>query len=273
MESLLLQILAIVFGACVGSFLNVVVYRVPAGLSLISPPSHCPKCNTQLKPRDNIPIVGWFLIGGKCRYCKAPVSGRYPLVEALTAVLFWCVAWQFGFTVPIALLATYGLFVGWLVSLALIDFDTMTLPNVLTQSGLVTGLAVQIAKPWIAPALGGGNSANHLLAGIAGAVVGIWLLDIMRVLGSLLLNTEAMGAGDAKLAAMIGAWLGWQKVLLAIAIAALLGSIAGILAIAVGKLVRRQAFPFGPFIAIGGFLALLFGNAVIDTYLKWFGLG
>ncbi|AFY68358.1 type 4 prepilin peptidase 1 [Thalassoporum mexicanum PCC 7367] len=272
MESLLLQILAIVFGACVGSFLNVVVYRVPAGISLVSPPSHCPKCETQLKPRDNIPIVGWFLIGGKCRYCKAPVSWRYPLVETITAFLFWCIAWRFGFSVSIALLATYGLFVSWLISLSLIDFDTMTLPNVLTQSGLVAGLAVQITKPWIAPALSG-NSANHLLAGIAGAVVGIWLLDAMRVLGSIMLDTEAMGAGDAKLAAMIGAWLGWQKVLLAIVIAAALGSIAGILAIALGKLLRRQAFPFGPFLAIGGFLSLLFGTAVINTYLQWFGLG
>jgi leader peptidase (prepilin peptidase)/N-methyltransferase len=241
------------------------------GLSLVSPPSRCPKCHTQLKPKDNIPIVGWFLIGGKCRYCRAPVSWRYPCVEAFTALLFWCIAWRFGITEPIALLVTYAAFVSWLIALSLIDLDTMTLPNQLTQSGLVLGLVVQIAMPWLDRSLSG-NSFNHLLAGITGAVVGIWLLDIMRLVGSLLLHKEAMGAGDAKLAAMLGAWLGWQKLLVAIAIAAGLGSIAGILAIAVGKLLRKQAFPFGPFLAIGGFVALLFGDVMINTYLHWFGL-
>jgi len=270
-ESLLLQSLAIVLGACIGSFLNVVIYRVPAGLSILYPPSRCPHCLRQLAPRDNIPIIGWFLIKGKCRYCHTPVSWRYPAIEALTAFLFWCVASSFGNSMPVIILCFYAAFLSWLLTLAMIDFDTMTLPNSLTQSGLVLGLIYQIS---LALMSSGDRLAfpTLLLFGIGGAVLGIWLLDIMRIAGRVFLQKEAMGGGDPKLAAMIGMWLGWQNVLLTLLIASAIGTIVGVIAIFTKDVGRQQPIPFGPFLALGGAISLFFGKSILTTYLGWFGL-
>ncbi|MEE3719011.1 prepilin peptidase [Tumidithrix elongata RA019] len=275
MESILLQVLAIVIGACIGSFLNVVVYRVPAGLSILFPPSRCPHCLKKLSSRDNIPILGWFLIRGKCRYCHTKVSWRYPAVEALTAILFWSVAFHFGFSQPWYVLLFYGAFLSWLLALTLIDLDTMTLPNQITQSGLVLGLIYQSAiafEPTVIPYAAKLSWGSQILVGVTGAVVGIWLLDIVRWLGRFFLGKEAMGAGDAKLAAMMGAWLGWQHLLLAILLAATVGSILGLFAVATKVLGREQPFPFGPFLAMGGALSLFWGSTIISTYLGWFGI-
>jgi leader peptidase (prepilin peptidase)/N-methyltransferase len=270
-ESLFLQCLAIVLGACIGSFLNVVIYRVPAGLSILHPPSRCPHCLRQLAPRDNIPIIGWFLIKGKCRYCHTPVSWRYPAIEALTAFLFWCVAVYFGTSIPILILCFYAAFLSWLLALAMIDIDTMTLPNSLTQSGLVLGLIYQIS---LASMKSGDRLAfpTILLFGIGGAVLGIWLLDIMRIAGRVFLQKEAMGGGDPKLAAMIGMWLGWQNVLLTILIASAIGTLVGVFAILTKDLGKQQPIPFGPFLALGSAISLFFGKSILSTYLAWFGL-
>ena len=270
-ESLLLHCLAIVLGACIGSFLNVVIYRVPAGLSILHPPSRCPHCLRQLAPRDNIPIIGWFLIKGKCRYCHTPVSWRYPAIEALTAFLFWCVAAYFGTSLPILTLCFYAAFLSWLLALAMIDIDTMTLPNSLTQSGLVLGLIYQVS---LASTTSGDRIAfaSRLLFGIGGAVLGIWLLDMMRIAGRFFLQKEAMGGGDPKLAAMIGMWLGWQNILLTILIASAIGTLVGAIAILVKDLGKQQPIPFGPFLAIGGAISLFLGNSIVSTYLGWFGL-
>jgi len=270
-ESLFLQCLAIAIGACIGSFLNVVIYRVPSGLSILYPPSRCPHCLRQLAPRDNIPVIGWFLIKGKCRYCHTPVSWRYPAIEALTAFLFWGIAAYFGSSSSILILCFYAAFLSWLLALAMIDIDTMTLPNVLTQSGLVLGLIYQISFA----SLHSNNRAafvNLLLLGIGGAVLGIWLLDIMRIAGRVFLQKEAMGGGDPKLAAMIGMWLGWQNVLLTILIASLIGTFVGAIAIITKDLGKQQPIPFGPFLAIGGAISLFFGKSILSTYLSWFGL-
>jgi len=270
-ESLFLQGLAIALGACIGSFLNVVIYRVPAGLSILHPPSRCPHCLRQLAPRDNIPIIGWFLIKGKCRYCHTPVSWRYPAIEALTAFLFWSLAAYFGTSVSILTLCFYAAFLSWLLALAMIDIDTMTLPNSLTQSGLVLGLIYQIS-------LASMNSGDRLafptllLFGIGGAVLGIWILDMMRIAGRVFLQKEAMGGGDPKLAAMIGMWLGWQNVLLTILIASVIGTLVGAIAILTQDLDKQQPIPFGPFLALGGAISLFFGKSILSTYLGWFGL-
>ncbi len=270
-ESLFLQCFAIAIGACIGSFLNVVVYRVPAGLSILYPPSRCPHCLRQLAPRDNIPLIGWFLITGKCRYCHTRVSWRYPAIEGLTAFLFWCVAAYFGTSISISTLCFYALFLSWLLALALIDIDTMTLPNSLTQSGLVLGLIYQ-ASLVFANSGDRTSLAGHLIFGIGGAVLGVWLLDIMRISGRFFLHKEAMGGGDPKLAAMIGMWLGWQNILLTILIASAIGTLVGAIAILVKNLGKQQPIPFGPFLAIGGAISLFFGNAILATYLNWFGL-
>lgn len=252
-------------GASIGSFLNVVIYRLPAGLSLVHPPSRCPHCLTRLKKRENIPVLGWLRLKGRCAHCKAPISARYPLIEAITGILFLIVFLVFGFSLQTL---GYWAFLSWLLALAMIDFDTMTLPNPLTQSGLVLGLVFQTIVGF---SIGGVTVAiQHLITGIIGAIVGIWLLDLIAIGASFLLGQEAMGAGDSKLMAMMGAWLGWQALLLAGFLACVVGSIAGLGAMALGWLARRQAMPFGPFLALGAVLSLFFGQTLISTYMSLF---
>lgn len=255
-----------IFGASVGSFLNVVVYRLPAGLSLIHPPSHCPKCQTRLKPYDNVPVFGWLWLRGRCRYCRVKISPRYPLVELGTGLLFVAVFLAFG-TEPVV--PGYWVLVSWLVALALIDLDTFTLPNGLTQSGLILGLVFQAS---VTQAMGGGLGAiaASLMAAAVAAVLGIWLFDAIGFGASMWLGQPAMGGGDGKLAAMLGAWLGWQGLLLTIILACVLGAGLGGGAIALGIIQRRQPIPFGPFLAVAALVALFWGEALIGAYLGLF---
>jgi leader peptidase (prepilin peptidase) / N-methyltransferase len=284
-ESLIFQVMAVIFGASIGSFLNVVIYRVPAGISILYPPSRCPTCLKKLSPWDNIPIIGWFLINGKCRYCRQKVAWRYPFIECLTAFAFWLVVITF-MGQPIIFIVGSCLFLSYLIALAAIDIDTMTLPNSLTQSGLILGIGFHLLS-----GLSGGvnispqaqttfttNFASsqpllsQLIASILGAVVGVWLVDLIRISGSWLLQTEAMGAGDAKLAATIGAWLGWQQILLTLLLASAIGSIVGIFIIRL-KSRETKLIPFGPFLAIAATFSLFYGDRILTNYLNWFGIG
>lgn len=254
------SLLVLVFGAAIGSFLNVVIYRLPAGLSLLYPPSQCPHCHHSLQPWDNVPILGWFWLGGRCRYCRLAIAFRYPLVETLTSLLFGLTFWSFGIS---WLTLSYWLLVSWLLVLAFIDMDTLTLPNVLTQSGLLIGLAFQVSQ-------GPSQTSISVMGGIGGMVLGIWLFDSIRWLGTLAVGQSAMGLGDAKLAAMLGAWLGWQDLLLSSFLACLLGTLTGLGAIALGHLHRRQPLPFGPFLALGAILTLFWGEVLKTAYVEWF---
>lgn len=249
-----------------------VIYRIPAGISLLNPPSRCPRCLHRLKPYDNVPVLGWLWLQGKCRYCKTAIAPRYPIVEAITGLLFVFALIHVGdsqwFTAdPIQLLG-YWVLISWLLALALIDMDTMTLPNPLTQSGLVLGLTYQAILGWSQGGLKG--AGLHLMGSIFGAVLGIWLLDTIFIVGSMVLGQPAMGGGDAKLAALMGAWLGWKLLLLAGFLACALGAIVGISAIALGLLKRREPMPFGPFLALGSLIALFFGEAIIAAYTGLF---
>jgi leader peptidase (prepilin peptidase)/N-methyltransferase len=266
MDALVTSALVFWFGAAVGSFLNVVIYRVPAGRSLLHPPSRCPQCNTRLKPYDNVPVLGWLWLKGRCRYCRMAISPRYPLVEAFTGVLFLATFWLFGLSWATA---GHWLLLSWLVALALIDLDTLTLPNSLTQSGLVLGLGVQFAlpllqgEPWPSPIHG-------LMGGILGTVLGIWLFDAITLFASAAMGQTAMGGGDAKLAAMLGAWLGWQGVLLSGFLACVVGATFGGGAIALKLISRRQPMPFGPFLAIGALITVFWGETLIGAYRALF---
>lgn len=255
-------ILVLALGAALGSFLNVVVYRLPAGLSLLWPPSRCPHCEHRLGPTENLPVVGWLRLGGRCLSCKAPISPRYPLVELAMALLLGLVYGVYGLSWQTL---GYGLLFCWLLALALIDWDTLTLPNPLTQSGLILGLLFQGLWGGL-----GGDWAGGLMAGLVGAVLGLWLLSLISWLGSAALGQTAMGGGDAKLAAMMGAWLGWKLLLLSGFLACLLGAIAGVSAMAMGWLGRRQAMPFGPFLALGAGISVLWGNGLVALYLTRF---
>lgn len=253
-------------GACVGSFLNVVIYRVPAGLSLLHPPSRCPKCLKRLNPYDNVPVLGWLWLQGRCRYCRSSIAARYPIVEATTGMLFVLAFWVFH---PSWQTVSYWVFFSWLLALALIDLDTLTLPNSLTQSGLVVGLVFQAIVGWTSNA-SLTNAASHVWGGILGAVVGIWVFDAITILGSLAFGKTAMGGGDAKLAALMGVWLGWQHLLLAGFLACVLGALIGAGGISLRLLDRQRPIPFGPFLALGALLATFYGQAIVSTYLQIF---
>ena len=253
-------------GAAIGSFLNVVVYRLPAGLSILWPPSRCPHCLHRLGKRENVPIFGWLLLRGRCRHCRSKISVRYPIVEAVTGALFLLVFLVFGMSWQTL---GYWAFFSWLLALSLIDLDTMTLPNPLTQSGLILGLVFQAIAGFI-PEASWVGLINYLSSSIFGAVVGIWLFDIITIVGALVFGQAAMGGGDAKLAAMMGAWLGWKYLLLAGFLACVLGAFGGGGALALGLLKRRQAIPFGPFLALGAVLTAFWGKEILSTYLRLF---
>ena len=256
--------LSLILGASIGSFLNVVVYRLPLGLSLLHPPSRCPKCYTPLKAKDNIPVFGWLLLQGQCRYCSSHISARYPLVEFITAALFGIAFAIFGFS-----WMTLGSFVliPCLVALALIDLDLMILPNVLTQWGMIAGLLFQ----GILAVTNGEGFLNGLFQSLFSAILGLLIFDALRIIGSAILRQQAMGGGDAKLAALIGAWLGWKMMLLSSFLACLVGSIIGVGGIALGLISRRQPIPFGPYLVLGAIAALFVGQPLLNWYVGLLG--
>jgi leader peptidase (prepilin peptidase) / N-methyltransferase len=262
----LASIIVFALGASIGSFINVVVYRVPAGLSILWPPSRCPRCLNQLKAYDNLPVLGWVLLRGRCRYCKSKISVRYPIVEAVTAFVFLLVFLIFKVSI---LTIGYWAFCSWLLALSLIDLDTMTLPNSLTQSGLVVGIIFQMVIGFL-PEASEEALINHLMRAIVGAVLGLWLFDAIAIVGSIAFGKAAMGAGDAKLAAMMGAWLGWKYLLLAGFIACALGVLVGSGAIMRSPQRLAQKIPFGPFLALGSVITLFGGEAILSSYVRLF---
>lgn len=260
------SIIVFALGASLGSFINVVVYRLPTGLSVLWPPSRCPKCFNRLKAYDNVPVFGWLWLKGRCRYCQTKISRRYPLVETLTGIIFLIVFWVFQFSI---FTLGYWAFCSWLLALSLIDLDTMTLPNPLTKSGLMLGIIFQVAIGWLSePTLAG--LVKRLMTGIAGAVVGLWLFDAIAFLGSLAFGKTVMGAGDAKLTAMIGAWLGWRYLLLVGFISCLLGVLVGGGAIILSQHQMGQKMPFGPFLALGAVITVFSGETILSHYMRLF---
>jgi leader peptidase (prepilin peptidase)/N-methyltransferase len=237
------------FGATIGSFLNVVVYRLPRAESLVSPGSRCPGCGTAVKAYDNVPVFGWLLLRGRCRSCRAPISARYPIVEALTGALAVAVVLTKHSAADVAL----GLvLVGVLVPIALIDLEHRIIPNKITLPAAVAAVAIGAALDL--------KGVPEQL--IAGAGAGGFLLAF------LLAYPRGMGMGDVKLAAVLGLFLG-RSVAVAILAAVLTGTVVGALVMArVGvEKGRKTAVPFGPFLAIGGVIALLAGPAIIHWYL------
>ncbi|SBO41967.1 A24 family peptidase [Cyanobium sp. NIES-981] len=253
---------ACVLGACVGSFLNVVAWRQPRQESLLHPPSHCPRCGTRLRWHDNIPVLGWLLIRGRCRHCHAPVSPRYPLVELLTAGL-WVAAvlappqamgpapWG-----PGQVLAGW-LLLSWLIPLTLIDLDRLWLPEPLCRIGLLLGLGCTALLGFAqGGAVGKALVFHHLLA--AGA--GLLGFEAVSALAERLIGKPALGLGDAKLAALLGAWLGLTGLGLTVVIAVTSGAAVGLAGRLSGRLGRHDPMPFGPFLAAGGAGVWLLGH-------------
>jgi len=268
MESLIdvtVNVFIFALGASIGSFINVVVYRLPAKLSILWPPSRCPDCLHKLKPYDNIPLLGWIWLKGRCRHCRNRISPRYFLVEGLTGFIFLSVYWAFQSTI---FTLGYWAFCSWLLTLALIDLDTMRLPDQLTKSGLILGLVFQMTVGFLLEANGVGV-AKHLMSGIAGATVGLWLFDIIALVGSWLFKKTVQGAGDSKLVAMIGAWIGWRFLLLSILVSCFTGVLVMGVAILLSRHKIRQKIPFGPFLAFGGVFSIFSGGATLSYYWRY----
>ena len=255
LPSAALPVVAGLFGLLVGSFLNVCIFRLPRGTSVVWPASACGSCKRELRWFENIPVVSWLVLRAKCARCKAPISVQYPLVEAVTAALFVLVA---ALTPVGPLLAARLVFVCALVVLFAIDLEHQILPNVITLPGIAVGLAFALAGPpgW--------------LAAVLGALLGGGLLYAIAAGYYLVRKEEGLGMGDVKMLAMIGAFLGWQAVLLTLVLASFAGAIIGVLLIAVQRGSMKYALPFGTFLALGALVAMLAGQPIIDWYAGFY---
>jgi len=241
-----------ILGLIIGSFINVCIYRLPRRESIVFPASHCPLCKTPIRAYDNIPIISFLILRGRCRACHAAISRQYPLVELIHAIGYLFIFQHFGPSIETAI---YSIFFSSLVIITLIDLAHQIIPDVITLPGIP--LCFVLASTLLP--LGPMRSAIGLL-------VGGGLFYLIAFLSMALLKKEGMGGGDIKLIAMIGALLGWEKVLLTIFSASLLGSIIGLSLILFRVTSRRDPIPFGPFLAIGALIALFFGNDILSRY-------
>ena len=268
-------------GACIASFLNVVIWRVPRGESIVSPPSHCPKCNAAIKWYQNIPILSWLALRGKCANCKAPISPRYIIVEAVGGMLFLGVFWL-NFTVyapyldqmirigyfPYSL--AFAILVEWIwVSLmivgSMIDFDHRLLPDFVTVGGMILGVLASVLS-FVLPQF---SWFNHPLASLFGLAFGFGLLWLIRFLGSKAFKREAMGMGDVFLMGAVGALFGPMAVLFVLIFSSLFGSVIGVSLIALSKTKfgKFVEIPYGPYICLATLLWMFYGVEIVRWYL------
>ena len=251
---LLVDLYAAALGLVVGSYLNVVVHRLPREQSTVLPRSRCPRCGTPLRARDNLPLLSFLLLRGRCRQCKAPISWRYPLIEAATGALFVGCVETFGVSWRAAAAAAFG---AALIALAGIDYEHFLLPDVITLPGIAAGLLISLRADWI--------DWRDALLGIVVGGGGLWLL---RQAWLLLRHEEGMGLGDVKMLAMVGAFLGWQGVLVTVFLGSLAGAVFGLALIAAGRLDLGSRLPFGVFLAAGALVALFAGPALVARYSR-----
>lgn len=244
------------FGLCVGSFLNVVVARLPAGRSIVRPGSACPRCEKSIAWYDNIPVLSYALLGARCRACRAPISWRYPAIELMCGALFALAYLYFGSS-PRLVAALILLAV--LVAITWIDLDHQIIPDVLSLPSIGVGLLVSAAP--------GGIGWRDALAG---TIVGGGLFVLIIVGSSLAIGQPGMGVGDVKLGAMLGAFLGWKLVLLSILLSVLIGGPLAAILLASGRKARKDPVPFGPFLALGGMISLFWGEALLAWYFGQF---
>lgn len=255
-DPLVPAIVAGLFGLLIGSFLNVCIVRLPADQSVVRPGSRCPRCGTPIAWRDNVPVVSWLLLRGKCRSCGARIGLLYPAVELAVGLLFFGAAWRFGLGLEAVRAAVFGTL---LLGIALADARTYLIPDEFTLGGLAGGLI-----------LAGLKGFSVLIGALIGAGVGFLVLWLVGVAGTWLLKEEAMGGGDIKMMAMVGAFLGWQGVLLTI----FLGALTGTLIFLPLKLLRRtKLVPFGVFLSLGAAATFLVGPAILDWYRRYLGVG
>ncbi len=305
-------IISFVAGGMIGSFLNVCVYRLPRKESIVKPRSHCPKCGKLIAWYDNVPILSWVLLRGKCRHCEQSISRVYPLVEAITATLFLFVFWRFGFTFATPV---YMALSAALVLVTFVDLTDWTIPNEVTLPGIPIGLGLAVvAMVWPGSnlVLAHTGSMPAVFDALLGTAIGGASLYMLDKVSLLLLGKRGMGFGDVKLLAMLGAFLGWKNVLLIIMISSCLGSVVGVAAIVIERLLRKRNqgagaqmpqtaqgveapaksskqdeqqaepehvpvaghyLPFGPYLAAAGLIVIFFGEAIFDAYYNFITAG
>jgi leader peptidase (prepilin peptidase)/N-methyltransferase len=277
--------LIFIFGLLVGSFLNVIIYRLPVMLkrqwktdcmsflaqenepvpgsttrndqpfNLVVPRSRCPHCGHLITALENVPVLSFLFLRGRCRECKTPISIRYPLIEILSASLAVIVAWKFGFSLQTAM----AILLSWaLICLSFIDYDHQYLPDNITLPFLWVGLFLNLNGVYV-----------ELTSAVLGAILGYLLLWSVYQVFKIITGKEGMGYGDFKLLAMLGAWLGWQALPAIILISTLVGSVIGVSLILFKQHNRNHPIPFGPYLAIAGWIVLLWGNEINNAYLNW----
>ena len=254
MESTFEFVFTFVLGAVIGSFLNVCIVRLPEGVSVVAPSSRCPICGQGIRWYDNIPILSYLVLRGRCRSCGDPVSVRYPLVEMMTALMFAALWTRFGFGIPWAL---YAAFVSGLIVVTFVDLAHQIIPDVVSLPGICVGFVASFFLP--------GISWTESLLGI---LIGGGLLLAVAEGYRFLRKKEGMGGGDIKLLAMIGAFLGWKSIPVTIFIASFLGALVGGLYLAVTRKGTQVPIPFGPYLVMGALLDLFWGDELIDWYLS-----
>jgi leader peptidase (prepilin peptidase)/N-methyltransferase len=259
---ILLGVYAAVLGLIVGSYLNVLIFRLPLGISTVTPRSRCPRCGTPIRALDNVPVLSYLALGGRCRHCGARISWRYPAVEAATSLLFLACFLRFGISLqaPVA-----ALFCALLLALAMIDYDHMILPDKLTYSGVALGVLLQPFVPWAGLWEGPWGA---MAGGVLGALLGSGILLAVWTAWYLIRREEGMGLGDAKMLAAIGAFLGWKGVLVSLFFAALSGAVVGLALMAIQGTDLKTKLPFGTFLAFGGLLALFAGEPIVRAYAQ-----
>ncbi|MBW1900183.1 MAG: prepilin peptidase [Deltaproteobacteria bacterium] len=240
------------FGLALGSFMNVCIYRIPLKKSIVSPPSSCPNCGERIRFYDNIPLISYLLLLGKCRHCSNPLAWHYPLVEALTGLLSVALFIRYGLSYQYFL---YLLFTSVLVTISFIDLHHKIIPDVLSLSGIVVGLAASFMPGTIS-----------WLDSLIGIIAGGGSLFLVAFVYERITGREGMGGGDIKLLAMIGAWLGWRQLYLVVLISSLVGAIVGIAFLLMAGKGFRVRIPFGPFLSLGAMACLFFGPELMNWY-------
>ncbi len=257
MENIIITAFIAVIGLIIGSFLNVVILRVPTKTMFKNSRSECPKCSTQLKWYHNIPVLSYLFLGGKCGFCKEKISMRYPLVELLNSIFYSFFFWKFSLTVEFIV---FALIISTLIVIFFIDLDHQIIPDVITLPGILLGLAASFLPDGIG-----------IWQAVIGFLVGGGALYLVAILGDFLFKKDSMGGGDIKMAAMLGAFLGWQKVLLIFMLSSVVGLVISLAIMTVSEKLRKErVIPFGPFIAIAAVIAITYGDQIIYFYLENF---
>jgi len=270
----MISVLVLLFGLTIGSFLNVCIARIPLDLSIVSPPSHCPRCKAPIRWFDNIPLISFAVLGGKCRTCGLPIAWRYPLVELLNGLLYLWTIYEFGFTGESILVM---ILCSSLVVITFIDIDHQIIPDVITFPGMAVGLCI---APFFMTTLTGplpfgiggmlpplGQYATSLINACIGLVFGAAPLYTIGLIWEKLRKVEAMGGGDVKYMAMVGSFLGWKGAFLNIMLGAVSGSFVGVALILLKKHQSDKVIPFGPFLAFGTLLTVFMGSDIISWYI------